>query len=355
VVWKKDAMTYLDERETPAAATVLAPVLSSVTGLIGNTPMVELQTLAIGLPARVLVKLESRNPGGSAKDRIALNLIRTAEANGELAPGATVVESSSGNTGIGLALVGRLTGHPVIIIHSGFISHEKRSVLLAYGAELVEADWEAGPDDPNNARALADRFAAGIPGAWRSSQYVNAANPAAHYTTTGPEIWRQTAGTVTHFVAGIGTGGTISGAGRYLKETSDGAVRVVGADPVGSTYGGGTAGTIVVDGVGTRWPESNWPAIYDPTVVDQVRAIPDAVVYDTVRRLALEEALLLGPSSGLAVAAALEEASVAEPGSIVVVIAPDGGGNYLSKAFDNEWLATAGMNADGFADGSSDG
>ncbi|WP_213813651.1 PLP-dependent cysteine synthase family protein [Glaciihabitans sp. dw_435] len=349
-------MTYLDERATtPAQLPTPTPeVLSSVSDLIGNTPLVELHSLTQGLNARVLVKLESRNPGGSAKDRIALHMVRTAEANGELAPGATIVESSSGNTGIGLALVGRLTGHPVIIIHSAFISAEKRAVLAAYGAQLVEADWEAGPDDPNNARALADRIAAETPGAWRSSQYDNAANPAAHYTTTGPEIWRQTAGTVTHFVAGIGTGGTVTGGGRYLKDISAGEVRVIGADPVGSTYSGSDASTIVVDGVGTRWPKSNWPSIFDPTVTDEVRVIPDQIVYDTVRRLAAEEALLLGPSSGLAIAAGLEVAATAEPGSVIVVIAPDGGGNYLSKAFNDQWIESSGMNADGFADGSSD-
>jgi cystathionine beta-synthase len=344
-------MTYLDERAT---AAVRPSVYSSAIELIGNTPLVELSHLTAGLTTRVFAKLESRNPGGSAKDRIALNMIRTAEANGQLAPGATIVESSSGNTGIGLALVGRLTGHPVIIVHSGFISTEKKTVLLAYGAQLVEADWEAGPDDPNNARALADRLAAETPGAWRSSQYENAANPAAHFAATGPEIWQQTEGTVTHFVAGIGTGGTITGAGRYLKQVSDGRVRVIGADPVGSTYSGSDSSTIVVDGVGTRWPRSNWPSIFDPAVADEIRVIPDTRVYDTVRRLAMEEGLLLGPSSGLAIATALDVAAEAEPGSTVVVIAPDGGNNYLSKAFNDEWLASAGMNADGFADGSSD-
>jgi len=346
-------MTNLD---APAILSIPArpAVLGSAVDLIGNTPLVELAHLAARLPARVFAKLESRNPGGSAKDRIALNMIRAAESSGELAPGATIVESSSGNTGIGLALVGRLTGHPVIIIHSGFISNEKKAVLLAYGAELVEADWEAGPDDPNNARALADRIAAETPGAWRSSQYENAANPAAHYATTGPEIWEQTGGSLTHFVAGIGTGGTITGAGRFLKDASEGRVRVIGADPVGSTYSGSESSTIVVDGVGTRWPQSNWPGIFDPGVTDEIRVIPDTRVYETVRRLALEEGLLLGPSSGLAIATALDVAASASVGDVVVVIAPDGGNNYLTKAFNNEWLASAGMNADGFADGSSD-
>jgi len=346
-------MTYIGE-PTRVHAANSAGILSSVTDLIGNTPIVELHNLTAGLDCRVLVKLESRNPGGSSKDRVALNLIRTAEADGSLLPGATIVESSSGNTGIGLALVGRLTGHPVIIIHSAFISNEKRALLTAYGAELVEADWEAGPEDPQNARAIADRIAAEIPNAWRSAQYVNEANPQAHFVTTGPEIWEQTAGTVTHFVAGIGTGGTVTGTGRFLKSISDGAVRVIGANPVGSTYGGAPASTIIVDGVGTRWPESNWPSIFDKSVTDQILTVDDDVVYDTVRRLAEEEALLLGPSSGLAVAAALKVARTAPAGSVIVVIAPDGGNNYLSKAFSNNWIESAGVNADGFADGSGD-
>ena len=346
-------MTYIGE-PTRVRQANNAGILSSVTDLIGNTPIVELHNLTAGLDCRVLVKLESRNPGGSSKDRVALNLIRTAEADGSLLPGATIVESSSGNTGIGLALVGRLTGHPVIIIHSAFISSEKRALLTAYGAELVEADWEAGPEDPQNARAIADRIAAEIPNAWRSSQYVNEANPQSHFATTGPEIWDQTAGTVTHFVAGIGTGGTVTGTGRFLKSISDGAVQVIGANPVGSTYGGAPASTIIVDGVGTRWPESNWPSIFDKSVTDAILTVNDDVVYDTVRRLAEEEALLLGPSSGLAVAAALKVARTAPAGSVIVVIAPDGGNNYLSKAFSSNWIETADVNADGFADGSGD-
>ena len=332
-----------------ASASAPAPhgeVFDSVASLIGNTPVVELRTLTGGLRSRVLVKLEGRNPGGSSKDRIALNMIRTAEAAGDLAPGATIVEATSGNTGIGLALIGRLTGHPVVIVHAADISDEKRKVLAAYGARLVVADWEAGPDDAANPRAVADRIAAETPGAWRPAQFANAANPAAHYQGTGPEIWRQTAGQVTHFVASIGTGGTVSGTGRYLKEVSDGTVRVIGADPTGSTYAGGEAGRILVDGVGTAWPREFWPHTFDPDVVDELRTIPDADVYRTVRRLAAEEALLLGPSSALAVAVALQVAAEADPGSIVLAIAPDGGINYLTKAFDADWLEAAGLDVE---------
>ncbi|MET0726643.1 MAG: cysteine synthase family protein [Leifsonia sp.] len=322
-------------------------VHASVAELVGSTPIVEIGRLAAGLNARVVVKLEGRNPGGSAKDRAALSLIRSAEASGRLAPGATIVESSSGNTGIGLALIGRLTGHPVVIVHAASISNEKKSLLRAYGARLVEADWDAEPDDPANPRALAARITAETPGAWQPRQFDNPDNPNAHFTTTGPEIWRQTGGTVTHFVAAIGTGGTISGVGRYLKQASGGRVSVIGANPVGSTYGGGPEGPIVVDGVGTRWPREWWPHNVDTRVIDEVRTIDDRRVYETLHALALEEGLLLGPSSALAVATALEVARDAEPGSVVAVVSADSGLNYLSKAFDADWLASAGLTITG--------
>jgi cystathionine beta-synthase/cysteine synthase A len=306
-------------------------VADSVLDLIGRTPIVRLGVLARDVPPQVLVKLEGRNPGGSAKDRPALSMIRAAEAAGDLAPGATIVESTSGNTGVGLALVGRLTGHPVVLVHGPNMSAEKRATAALYGAELIEADWDAGPDDPQNPRAVADRIAAER-GAWRSHQYDNGANPSAHHRTTGPEIWEQTGGRVTHLVAGIGTGGTISGTGRFLKEASGGAVRVIGANPEGSTYGGGAPGVIRVEGVGTRWPRSHWPVNFDAGVPDDLRSVPDDVVFETVRRLAAEEALLLGPSSGLAVAVALEVAATLTADDVVVVVSSDGGANYLSEA-----------------------
>ena len=327
----------------PVPIPLREDVLSSAADLVGNTPLVELRTLAAGLPARVLIKLEGRNPGGSAKDRVALNLIRQAEACGDLAPGATIVESSSGNTGIGLALLGRLTGHPVIIVHTVQISAEKLHLLKAYGAALVEADWDAPPESPDNARAVAERIAATIPGAWLSRQFENPHNPGAHYATTGPEIWRQTAHRVTHFVASIGTGGTVSGAGRFLREVSGNAVRVIGANPAGSTYAGGRDGPILVDGVGTRWPREWWPNNFDRDILDDVVTIDNQTVYDTVHALAREESLLLGPSSGLAVAVALTVARSAAVGSTVVVVAPDAGTNYLTKAFNEDWLEDQGL------------
>lgn len=349
------ATRHPDAASDAAAGPPFGGVCDSVAALIGNTPLVELHALTAGLPVRVLVKLEGRNPGGSSKDRTALSMIRTAEASGALIPGATIVEATSGNTGIGLALIGRLTGHPVVIVHSADISDEKRKVLAAYGARLVEADWDADHDDPANPRAVADRIAAEIPdipgdngtaggpGAWRPAQFANAANPEAHYRGTGPEIWRQTEGRVTHFVASIGTGGTVTGAGRSLKEASGGAVRVIGANPAGSTYGGGRPGRILVDGVGTAWPRDFWPETFDPSGVDEVHTVEDGVVYRTLRRLAAEEALLLGPSSALAVAAALRVAREADPGSVIVAVSPDGGVNYLTKAFDDAWLTAAGV------------
>jgi cystathionine beta-synthase/cysteine synthase A len=339
-------MTSLDAAPLPAPGSVPgAEVCDSIADLVGNTPVVELHSLTTGLGARIVVKLESRNPGGSSKDRIALAMIRAGEASGALSPGATIVEATSGNTGIGLALIGRLTGHPVVIVHSADISDEKRAMLRAYGARLVEADWDAGPDDPANPRAIADAIAAETPGSWRPAQFANTANPEAHYRGTGPELWRQTHGEVTHFVASIGTGGTISGTGRYLKEASGGAVRVIGANPAGSTYGGDVPGRILVDGVGSAWPRSFWPATFDPEVLDEIHTIPDTEVYRTLRRLAAQEALLLGPSSALAVATALHVARNAPDGSVVAVIAPDGGTNYLTKAFDPGWLHSAGLDA----------
>jgi cysteine synthase len=315
---------------TVSAPPTLPGVVDSVLDLIGETPLVRLHSVVPASGATLLVKLEGRNPGGSAKDRPALSLVREAETSGALAPGATIVESTSGNTGIGLALVGRVTGHPVVIVHGGAMSDEKRALLTLYGAELVEADWSAGPEDPENPRAVADRIALER-GGWRSHQYDNPANPGAHHRYTGPELWRQTGGAITHLVAGIGTGGTISGTGRYLREVSRDAVRVVGVNPEGSTYGGGPAGTIRVEGVGSSWPPSHWPRNLDLAVPHEIRTIGTEIAFATTRRLAAEEALLVGPSSGMAVAAALEIAADLDERHVVVAVAPDNATNYLSE------------------------
>ena len=312
------------------APPTLPGVVDSVLDLIGETPIVRLRRLAPAGGAQVLVKLEGSNPGGSAKDRAALSLIRGAEASGALVAGAPIVESTSGNTGIGLALVGRVTGHPVVIVHGGTMSPEKLALLRLYGAELVEADWAAGPENPDNPRAVADRIAQER-GGWRSQQYDNPANPGAHYRSTGPEIWRQTGGAVTHLVAGIGTGGTISGTGRYLREVSGDRVRVIGANPEGSAYGGGAVGDIRVEGVGTTWPSSHWPRNLDLGVPHEIRTAADDVAFGTVTRLASEEALLLGPSSGLAVGVALALAAELGPQDVVVAISADSATNYLAE------------------------
>ncbi|MBT2512262.1 cysteine synthase family protein [Arthrobacter sp. ISL-30] len=320
------------------------PLDNSVLEKVGNTPLVLLEHLSRGLGSSIHIKLESENPGGSIKDRTALSMVRAAERSGDLKPGATIVESTSGNTGIGLALIGTLTGHPVVVITADTISEEKLAVLHNYGARVILTDWNAPSESPENARAVAARITADIPGAWRPMQFDNPANPAAHYEGTGPEIWRQTNGRVTHFVAGIGTGGTISGNGRYLKEQvarerPGGHLEVVGADPSGSVYSGGHPGEILVDGVGNNWPEEYWPRIFDRSVVDRFLRIPNDEAYTSVHRLLNEEGLALGPSSGLAVAAAIRVALAAPHGSVVVAIAPDAGTNYLSKAFNPAWLA----------------
>ncbi|WP_104137862.1 PLP-dependent cysteine synthase family protein [Arthrobacter sp. ZGTC131] len=322
-----------------APAVDLSADAGAVLAQVGHTPLVPLEVLSRGLGSTVFVKLESENPGGSIKDRTALSMVRAAERSGQLQPGGTIVESTSGNTGIGLALIGALTGHPVVVVTGDSISSEKLELLHRYGARVVFTDWTAPSDSPANARAVAARITAETPGAWRPLQFDNPANPQAHYEGTAPEIWEQTAGRVTHFVAGVGTGGTITGNGRYLKEKSAGHVEVIGADPYGSVYSGGHPGQILVDGVGNSWPKPDWPKVFDRSLLDRFLRIPNDEVYTTVHRLLNEEGLSLGPSSGLTVAAALRVARAAPHGSVVVAIAPDTGSNYLSKAFNPEWLA----------------
>ncbi|MCA4135593.1 PLP-dependent cysteine synthase family protein [Arthrobacter sp. M4] len=327
---------------------------TAILDKVGNTPLVRLEIIGKGLPSEIHVKLESENPGGSIKDRTALSMVRDAERSGALRPGATIVESTSGNTGIGLALIGALTGHPVVVVSADTISDEKLAALRNYGARVVLTDWNAPSDSPDNARAIAERITSETPDAWRPMQFDNPANPAAHYSGTGPEIWAQTQGHITHFVAGIGTGGTISGNGRYLKERvaaerPGGHVEVVGADPVGSVYSGGHPGDILVDGVGNNWPEEWWPKVFDRSLVDRFLRIPNDEVYAMVHRLLDEEGLALGPSSGLSVAAALHVALAAPHGSVVVAIAPDAGTNYLSKAFNPVWLAEHKITLDAYS------
>jgi cystathionine beta-synthase len=311
----------------------------SVVDLVGNTPLVRLRKVADGLPATVLAKVEYFNPGGSVKDRIAVRMIEDAEKAGKIGPGGTIVEPTSGNTGVGLALVAQQKGYRCVFVCPDKVSEDKRNVLKAYGAEVVVCPTAVPPDHPDSYYNVSDRLVAEIDGAWKPDQYSNEANPRSHYETTGPEIWRQTDGRVTHFVAGIGTGGTISGTGRYLKDVSDGKVRVVGADPEGSVYSGGDGRPYLVEGVG----EDFWPTAYDRGICDEVEAVSDKESFEMTRRLAREEGLLVGGSCGTAVVAALRVAARSGPDDFVVVLLPDGGRGYLSKVFNDEWLASYGF------------
>lgn len=314
-------------------------VSDSLIDLVGNTPLVRLGRMAAGLAPQVIAKVEYFNPGGSVKDRIALAMVEAGERDGLIGPGGTIVEPTSGNTGVGLAIVANQRGYKCLFVMPDKMSAEKIAVLRAYGAEVVVCPSAVAPEHPDSYYSVSRRLAAETPGGWNPNQYANPLNPAAHYATTGPEIWRQTDGLVTHFVAGIGTGGTISGAGRYLKEVSDGRVQVIGADPEGSVYSGGSGRPYLVEGVG----EDFWPDTYDRTVADRILAVSDRDSFLTTRRLAREEALLVGGSCGLAVAAALRLARELTVDDVVVVLLPDSGRGYLSKIYNDEWMADYGF------------
>ncbi|MFD6881003.1 cystathionine beta-synthase [Rhodococcus sp. NPDC060084] len=314
-------------------------IADSVVDLIGNTPLVKLNSVVKPGSGLVAAKVEYLNPGGSSKDRIAVKMIDAAEASGELKPGGTIVEPTSGNTGIGLALVAQQRGYKCVFVCPDKVGEEKRNVLRAYGAEVVVCPTAVPPEHPDSYYNVSDRLAAELPGGWKPNQYSNPAGPESHYESTGPEIWADTAGKITHFVAGVGTGGTISGAGRYLKEVSDGKVKVVGVDPEGSVYSGGTGRPYLVEGVG----EDFWPSAYDASIPDEIIAVSDADSFEMTRRLAREEGLLVGGSCGMAMVAALQVAEREGPDAVVVVLLPDGGRGYLAKIFNDKWMASYGF------------
>jgi len=311
----------------------------TIVDLIGNTPLVRLGPVAAGVAPLILAKIEYFNPGGSVKDRIAEKMILAAEQSGALQSGGTIVEPTSGNTGVGLALVAQQRGYHCIFVCPDKVSEDKQNVLRAYGAEVVVCPTAVAPEDPDSYYSVSDRLVRTTAGAWKPDQYANPQNAASHYDTTGPEIWTDTDGRVTHLVAGVGTGGTISGAGRYLKDKSNGRVQVIGADPEGSVYSGGTGRPYLVEGVG----EDFWPDAYDRTVTDRIIAVSDAESFALTRRLAREEGLLVGGSCGMAVAVALKLAEDLTADDIVVVILPDGGRGYLSKIFSDRWMASYGF------------
>lgn len=324
-----------------------------VSELVGGTPLVRLSSVTAGLSATVLAKVEYLNPGGSVKDRIALRMIEAAEASGELQPGGTIVEPTSGNTGVGLALVAQRKGYRCIFVCPDKVSQDKRDVLRAYGAEVVVTPTAVHPEHPDSYYSVSDRITRETPGAWKPNQYANPNGPASHYASTGPEIWADTEGRVTHLVAGVGTGGTITGTGRYLHDVSadrpaseGGRVVVVGADPAGSVYSGGDGRPYLVEGVG----EDFWPTAYDPAVPDEIIPVSDADSFAMTRRLAREEGLLVGGSCGMAVVAALRHARDlqerdpdAAARAVYVVILPDGGRGYLSKIFNDSWMRSYGF------------
>ncbi len=314
-------------------------VHDSVIGLIGDTPLVRLHKVHDGGRADLLAKVEYLNPGGSVKDRIAVRMIEEAEKAGELRAGGTIVEPTSGNTGVGLALVAQQKGYRCVFVVPDKVSQDKINVLSAYGAEVVVCPTAVPPDDPRSYYSVSDRLAKEIDGGWKPDQYSNVNNPLSHYYSTGPELWTQTEGRITHFVCGVGTGGTISGTGRYLKEVSDGRVQVIGADPEGSVYSGGTGRPYLVEGVG----EDFWPTTYDRDICDRIIAVSDRDSFQMTRRLAREEGLLVGGSCGMAVVAAAQVAREAGPDDVVVVLLPDGGRGYLSKIFNDEWMASYGF------------
>jgi len=318
-----------------------AAIKDSILDAIGRTPLVRLSRIGAGLRPQIVAKVESLNPGGSIKDRIAVALIEAAERDGKLKPGGTIVEPTSGNTGTGLAIAACLKGYRVIAVMPDKMSKEKIDLLRAYGAEVVVAPTDVSPESPRSYYSVANRLTEEIPGAFQPNQYFNQANPQAHYESTGPEIWEQSGGRITHLVAGVGTGGTITGTTRYLRERNPDIV-VIGADPEGSIYSGPESEVhpYLVEGVG----EDFWPKTFDRGVVDRWVTVSDRDAFLTTRRLARMEGILAGGSGGLVLHAALEVAKeLDDPEALMVAVLPDGGRSYLSKVYNDAWMRQYGF------------
>ncbi|HVB71736.1 MAG TPA: cystathionine beta-synthase [Acidimicrobiales bacterium] len=313
-------------------------VAESPLELIGRTPMVRLARVGADVRCPVIAKLETTNPGGSSKDRPALTMVEAAEAEGLLGPGSTIIEPTSGNTGVGLAIVAAQRDYKCIFVMSDKMAPEKIDLLRAYGAQVVVCPTAVPPEHPDSYYSTAERLTRETPNSFRPDQYSNPNNTRAHYEATGPEIWAQTKGRVTHFVAGAGTGGTITGVGRFLKEQRA-SIRVIAADPQGSVYSGGAGRPYLTEGVG----EDFWPKNYDPSVVDEVVAVSDADAFATARLVTRREGLLIGGSGGTAVAAALRVAAPLPEDAVVVVLIPDSGRGYLSKVFNDTWMSDFGF------------
>jgi cystathionine beta-synthase len=321
------------------ASNTAVDIKESILDAVGDTPLVRLSRLGRSLKPQLVAKVEALNPGGSIKDRAAIALIEAAERDGNLKPGGTIVEPTSGNTGTGLAIAASLKGYRVIAVMPDKMSKEKIDLLRAYGAEVVVAPTEVPPDSPESYYRVADRLSQEIPGAFQPNQYRNTANPEAHYRTTGPELWRQSGGQITHLVAGVGTGGTITGVGRYLREQRP-DVQIIGADPVGSIYSSDEIKPYLVEGVG----EDFWPETFDPSIVDRYITVSDKDSFLWTRRLAETEGILAGGSCGMALYAAYQVArEIDDPAAMVAVILPDGGRSYLSKIFNDAWMRQYGF------------
>ena len=310
-----------------------------MTAAVGGTPLVALDRLASDVRPRLVAKLEHMNPGGSVKDRIAMPMIEAAERAGLLKPGGVIVEPTSGNTGIGLAQAAAVKGYRCIFVMTDKQSEEKRALLRAYGAEVVVCPTDVDPDDERSYYRVSDRLARETPGAWKPDQYSNEANPHAHYTTTGPEIWDATEGRVTHLVVALGTGGTVSGVGRFLKERKA-EISIVGADPAGSVFSGDTPRPYLTEGIG----EDFWPGTYDSGICDLIVRVSDRDSMLTARIATAREGILMGESAGTALWAALQVArELDDPDALLVALLPDSGRNYVGKLYNDAWLREKGL------------